>query len=44
MDYFFWFWILLAFIAGRISTRSLFYYGNDQEKYDKAWIAIMPKR
>lgn len=43
MDYEFWFWILVSYLAGRATVRPLFYFGRDQKKYDAAWIAIMPK-
>ena len=42
MDYEFWFWMLIAFYAGRTS-RMLFYYGRDEKKYKDAFIGIMPK-
>lgn len=43
MDYEFWFWFFVAFIIGRISTRPIFYYGKDEEKYKNALIAVMPR-
>lgn len=43
MDYEFWFWMLVAFFVGRVSTRPLFYYGRDEAKYAAALIAVMPK-
>lgn len=43
MDYEFWFWMGVAYVAGRISTRPLFYYGRDEAKYERAWFAIMPE-
>lgn len=39
MDFHFWFWIIIAFLAGRIIPRSV-YIGHDEEKYKKADFGI----
>ena len=44
MNYELYFYLLLAFIAGRLSTRPLFYIGDDPEKYKKAYFAIGLRR
>jgi len=43
MDYEFWFWMLVAFILGRVSdsTRPLFYIGPDEKKYMAARFAVL---
>lgn len=43
MDYHFWFWILVAFIAGRIMPRKL-YIGGDKEKYEKADCGLLLRK
>jgi len=43
MDYSFWLWILIAFLAGRVIPRSV-YIGPDEEKYRKADFAIQTRR
>ena len=44
MDYEFWFWMVIVFLAGKASCRPLFYYGKDQEKApinrNRPWIAV----
>jgi len=40
MDYSFWFWILVAFLAGRGLPRTI-YIGYDKAKYDKADMGIL---
>jgi hypothetical protein len=44
VDYEFWFYMLIAFLVGRICTKPLFYIGNDQKKYDAAWVAILLRK
>lgn len=44
MDYEFWFWLTVAFFAGKsIGNKTLFYIGSDREKYDAAWAGIQLK-
>jgi hypothetical protein len=40
MDYAFWFWVLVAFLAGRWMPRKV-YIGHDKEKYEKADCGIL---
>lgn len=40
MDYAFWFWVLIAFLAGLSFPRSI-YIGYDEEKYKKAEAGIL---
>ena len=43
MDYEFWFYCMLSFIAGHtLKGRMLIYIGRDEEKYKKAFLAYMP--
>ena len=35
MDYEFWFWIFVAFLAGRLLPRRI-YIGHDKKKYERA--------
>jgi len=43
MDYYFWFWILIAFLAGRFIPRKI-YIGHDNAKYEKADFGILLRR
>lgn len=43
MDYTFWFWILVAFLAGRWLPRKV-YIGTDKAKYEKADFGILLRR
>jgi hypothetical protein len=43
MDYYFWFWLLVAFIVGRLSKLK-YYIGPDEEKYKKADFGIQTRR
>lgn len=44
MDYAFWFWVLVAFLAGTVVGGGI-YIGSDEEKYNKAGAGILfPKR
>lgn len=40
MDYSFWFWVLFAFIIGRIIPKKI-YIGTDIKKYNKADVGIL---
>lgn len=42
MDYYFWFWILIAFLVGRGIPRKI-YIGTDEDKYYKADLGILLK-
>lgn len=44
MDYEFWFWVLVAFLAG-LTVGGGVYIGSDEEKYNNAATGILlPKR
>ena len=40
MDYYFWFWVFVAFLVGRFIPRKI-YIGDDVEKYNKADCGIL---
>ena len=40
MNYMFFFYVLLAFLLGRLSTKEI-YIGSDEEKYNSADIGIL---
>ena len=43
MDYHFWFWVMVAFLAGRLFPRSI-YIGTDKDKYSKADIGLLLRK
>ena len=43
MNYEFWFWITIAFVAGKLSSMK-FYIGPDERKYKEADFAILRKK
>jgi len=46
MDFEFWFWVIVAFLVGRNRhcRVSLFYCGDDEDKYNKSLIGILLKK
>ena len=41
MDYEFWFYMLLTFVIGlALGNKPLIYIGNDEAKFNKAWIGL----
>jgi hypothetical protein len=43
MNYQFWFWILVAFLAGRFIPRKV-YIGYDEDKYNKSDFGILLRK
>jgi len=44
MNYELWFYILVAFIVGRISVTFRFYIGSDKTKYENATLGILLRK
>jgi hypothetical protein len=43
MDYELWFFILMAFIVGRVSVNFRIYVGSNVEKYKKSTVGVLLK-